>query len=104
MPIYYEPFLLGISGGRSNPSGLRCRLGFGLGFVVAVWSVDSIFSGFGCRLALATSLIFFFSSCSCFLLLLVAAVSAKIALTGKLVPNLLEITLKWLFFILANDK
>jgi hypothetical protein len=86
------PLLLGISGGLSIPSGLRCRLGFSLGDVAEL-SAGSIFSGFGCFLAFA-----------CFFVFFVFIVSIKIPLTGKLISNVLEIIVKRVFFILADDK
>jgi hypothetical protein len=93
------PFLRGISGGLSNPSGLRIRLGFTL---EGAWlSPGSIFSGLGCFLAFATSLIFLLSSRSCFL---VFVVSVNTSSKDKLISNLLQTESKWLFFILADDK
>jgi len=98
--VFYQlPLCLGISGGRSRPSGRRCRFGFGF---VAWLSAGSTFSGLGCFFALATSLIFFLSSCSCFL---VFVVSANILLSKeKLIVKLLQTKLKWGLFILADDK
>jgi hypothetical protein len=94
---------LGISGGRTKPSGLRCRWGTTL--VLSVGIVLS-FSGLAWRLALAISFIFFLSSGSGFgFFTLVVSITSK-TVTAELLKKLCgtKTPPAGLSMFFANDK